>query len=93
VSADGFWGEGYCCWNGIGPEELTTEFGTAFWSARTGLDQAARDDHARYLGDWLALLKSDTRALVAVCGHAQRALDHLDTCATTDPAVPRGASA
>jgi antirestriction protein ArdC len=78
-----------------GAEELTAELGTAFWSARTGLDQAARDDHARYLGDWLALLKSDTRALVAVCGHAQRALDHLDTCAAIEPAVTvtRGASA
>ena len=64
-----------------GAEELVAELGSAFWSAQVGLEQAVRDDHARYLGDWLAMLRADSRALVAACGHAQRALDYLNTAA------------
>jgi antirestriction protein ArdC len=64
-----------------GAEELVAELTAAFWSAQVGLDQAARDDHARYLGDWVHLLRSDARALVAVAGHAQRALDYLNSTA------------
>jgi antirestriction protein ArdC len=76
-------------------EELVAELGAAFWCAQFRLEQATRMDHAAYLGDWLALLKQDTRALVAVCGHAQRAVDFLndaagwtpDAAATIDPAA------
>lgn len=62
-----------------GAEELVAELGAAFWCAQFRLDQATREDHAAYLGDWLALLCSDARALVAACGHAQRAVDYLNT--------------
>jgi antirestriction protein ArdC len=49
-----------------GAEELIAELGAAFWCAQFGLEQATRDDHAAYLGDWLAmLLRTDARALVA----------------------------
>jgi antirestriction protein ArdC len=72
-------------------EELIAELGAAFWCARFGLHQATRDDHAAYLGDWLALLRADARALVAACGHAQRAVDHLhDLAARTIPADDAG---
>lgn len=64
-----------------GAEELVAELGAAFWSAQVGLEQAVREDHARYLGDWLTILRADGRALVAACGHAQRALDYLNTAA------------
>lgn len=64
-----------------GAEELVAELGAAFWCAQFGLEQATRQDHAAYLGDWLALLRSDTRALVAACGHAQRAVDFLNGAA------------
>jgi antirestriction protein ArdC len=64
-----------------GAEELVAELGAAFWCAQFGLHQATRTDHAAYLGDWLAILRADTRALVAACGHAQRAVDHLHTLA------------
>jgi antirestriction protein ArdC len=64
-----------------GAEELIAELGAAFWCAQFGLVQATRDDHARYIGDWLALLQSDSRALVAACGQAQRAIDWLNTAA------------
>ncbi|TEX45706.1 MAG: antirestriction protein [Acidimicrobiales bacterium mtb01] len=68
-----------------GAEELVAELGAAFWCAQFELDQATREDHAAYLGDWLALLQSDSRALVAACGHAQRAVDHLNTLAGWSP--------
>src|SRR5690606_5694723 len=64
-----------------GAEELVAELGAAFWSAQFGLEQATRHDHAAYLGDWLRILRADPRALVAVCGHAQRAVDLLNELA------------
>lgn len=64
-----------------GAEELVAELGAAFWSAQFGLEQATRQDHAAYLGDWLRMLRADPRALVAACGHAQRAVDLLNQLA------------
>jgi antirestriction protein ArdC len=64
-----------------GAEELIAELGAAFWCAQLGLVQATRDDHAKYLGDWLAMLSTDSRAMVAACGHAQRAVDWLNAAA------------
>lgn len=64
-----------------GAEELVAELGAAFWCAQFSLEQATRHDHAAYLGDWFALLRADTRALVAACGHAQRAVDFLNNAA------------
>lgn len=64
-----------------GAEELVAELGAAYWCAQFGLDQATRQDHATYLGDWLAILRADSRALVAACSQAQRAVDHLNTTA------------
>jgi antirestriction protein ArdC len=70
-----------------GAEELIAELGAAFWCAQFQLEQATRADHAAYLGDWLAILRQDARALVAACGHAQRALDYLNNAAGW-PAAP-----
>lgn len=64
-----------------GSEELVAELGAAFWSAQFGLEQATRHDHAAYLGDWLRILRADPRAIVAACGHAQRAVDLLNELA------------
>ena len=64
-----------------GAEELVAELGAAFWSAQFGLEQATRQDHAAYLGDWLRILRADPRAIVATCGHAQRAVDLLNELA------------
>ena len=64
-----------------GAEELIAELGAAFWCAQFRLEQATRADHAAYLGDWLAILRQDARALVAACGQAQRAIDYLNTAA------------
>jgi antirestriction protein ArdC len=57
------------------------ELGAAFWCAQFRLEQVTRLDHAAYLGDWLTLLRQDARALVSVCGQAQRALDYLNAAA------------
>ena len=64
-----------------GAEELVAELGAAFWCAQFRLDQTTRPDHAAYIGDWLAMLRQDTRALVTACSHAQRAVDYLNTLA------------
>jgi antirestriction protein ArdC len=61
-----------------GAEELVAELSAAFWCAQFGLEQATRHDHAAYLGDWLAILKADTRALVTACSKAQHAVDYLN---------------
>lgn len=61
-----------------GAEELIAELGAAFWCAQFGLEQATRQDHAAYLSGWLQILREDPRALVAVCGNAQRAVDFLN---------------
>jgi antirestriction protein ArdC len=72
-----------------GAEELVAELGAAFWSAQFGIVQATRHDHAAYLADWLAILAADSRAIVAACSHAQRAVDYLNTAANwTPPATP-----
>jgi len=64
-----------------GAEELIAELGAAFWCAQFGLEQATRNDHAAYLGDWLTILSADPRALLTACSHAQRAIDHLNAAA------------
>ena len=77
-----------------GAEELVAELGAAFWCAQYGLDQATRHDHAAYLGDWLAILRSDARALVTACSKAQHAVDHLNELAGwKHPAVEEAESA
>jgi antirestriction protein ArdC len=56
------------------------------------MNQATRTDHAAYLAAWLAILAADSRALVAACGHAQRAVDYLNTAAGwTAPTIPLSA--
>ncbi len=64
-----------------GAEELVAELGSTFWCAQFGLEQATREDHATYLGDWLAILRADSRTLVAACSQAQQAVDYLNTAA------------
>ena len=74
-----------------GAEELVAELGAAFWSAQFGLEQATRQDHAAYLGDWLRILRADPRAIVAACGHAQRAVDLLNKLASWTPTTDNAA--
>lgn len=58
-------------------EELVAELGSAFLCAALGITLEPRKDHAAYLGQWLAVLKEDKRAIFSAAAHAQRAVDYL----------------
>lgn len=63
---------------GYAREELVAELGSAFLAADLGLTLEQRDDHASYIGHWLAVLKEDKRAIFSAAAHAQRAADFLN---------------
>lgn len=58
-------------------EELVAELGAAFMSAELGVTPAPRADHAQYLAHWLALLKSDKRAIFIAAAKASEAVRYL----------------
>lgn len=58
-------------------EELIAELGSAFISAELQLDTEPRTDHAPYVNNWLAVLKSDKRALFTAASKAQEVVDWL----------------
>lgn len=58
-------------------EELIAELGSAFLSADLGLALEPRTDHARYIENWLGVLKTDNRAIFAAAAKAQAAIDWL----------------
>lgn len=62
---------------GYAREELVAELGAAFLCADLGITPEIREDHAAYLGHWLAVLKEDKRAIFSAAAHAQRAADYL----------------
>jgi antirestriction protein ArdC len=62
---------------GYAREELVAEIGSAFLCCDLGITPEPRDDHAAYLGHWLAVLKEDKRAVFQAAAHAQRAVDFL----------------
>lgn len=58
-------------------EELVAEIGAAFLCADLSITLDPRPDHAAYLANWLAVLKSDKRAIFAAAALAQKAVDWL----------------
>jgi len=54
-------------------EELVAEMGAAILCGVTGVTNEPRDDHAKYLNNWLNVLKKDKRALITACSHAEKA--------------------
>lgn len=58
-------------------EELVAELGAAFVCAGLNVSAEPRDDHAAYLAEWLAVLKTDKRAVFTAAAQAQRAADYL----------------
>lgn len=62
---------------GYAMEELVAELGAAFLSADLGLTPEVREDHAAYIGSWIAVLKNDKRALFTACSYAQKAAEYL----------------
>ncbi|PZQ43542.1 MAG: peptidase, partial [Micavibrio aeruginosavorus] len=58
-------------------EELVAELGAAMCCASTGVTSSPRDDHARYINNWLKALKSDKRFIFSAASQAQKAVDFL----------------
>jgi antirestriction protein ArdC len=58
-------------------EELVAELGAAFISAELNVTPVPRADHAQYLAHWLALLKSDKRAIFTAAAKASEAARFL----------------
>ncbi len=64
-------------------EELVAELGSAIACARLGISPQPRPDHAAYLAHWLKALDADPKALFRSAAAAQRAVDLLETLAST----------
>jgi len=60
-------------------EELVAEIGSAFLCAELGITQDTRPDHAKYLAQWLTLMKSDSRAIFTAAARASEAVAYLKT--------------
>lgn len=58
-------------------EELVAEIGAAFLCADLSIALEPRPDHAAYLASWIAVLKSDKRAIFTAAALAQKAVDWL----------------
>ncbi len=58
-------------------EELVAELGAAFLCAGLGITPTVREDHARYLVNWLKVLKSDKTAIFTAAAKAQAAVGYL----------------
>ncbi len=58
-------------------EELVAELGAAMCCASTGVTSSPREDHARYINNWLKALKSDKRFIFSAASQAQKAVDFL----------------
>mgnify|MGYP001491960318 CR=1 FL=1 len=58
-------------------EELVAETGTAMLGAMLGFRPDHMEDHAAYIGDWLALLQDEPRAFLSAAAKAQAAVDWL----------------
>lgn len=61
--------------HGYAREELVAEMGSAFLCASLGIAPTVR--HADYLGNWLAVLREDSRAIFRAASAASRAADYL----------------
>ena len=59
-------------------EELVAEIGAAFVCASLGIEPTVR--HADYIGSWLAVLKSDSRAIFQAASLASKAADYILAC-------------
>lgn len=64
-------------------EELVAELGAAFATARLGITNNPRPDHAAYLEHWLRILNADPKALFLVAARAQGAVNHLASYSQT----------
>jgi antirestriction protein ArdC len=58
-------------------EEMVAELGAAFLCGDLGITAEPRSDHADYIGHWLAILKSDRKAIFTAASAANKAAEYL----------------
>ena len=58
-------------------EELVAEIGAAFLCSDLQIAPEPRPDHAGYLAHWLAVLRSDKKAIFTAASKAQAAVTYL----------------
>lgn len=67
--------------DGYAMEELVAEISAVFICAELGIGGDNIGNHASYLSAWLAILKSDKRAIFTAASYAQKAADFVHTAA------------
>ncbi len=73
--------------NAYAMEELVAELSAAFLSIALNITPEPRADHAKYLNNWLALLKGDMRAFSTAASKAQQAADYLSALQSENEAA------
>jgi len=58
-------------------EELIAELGAAIFCGHTGVSATPREDHAKYLNNWLKILRNDKKAIFTAASKAQKAVDFI----------------
>ena len=58
-------------------EELVAELGAAFQCLMLGVSAEPREDHAKYLNNWIKALKDDKRLIYKAAKLARQAVDHI----------------
>ena len=58
-------------------EELVAEIGATFLAVNFGLEPTPRADHAKYLNNWLEVLKEDKGAIFRASAKSAKAFDYL----------------
>ncbi len=66
-------------------EELVAEIGSAFLASELQITQDVRPDHAQYMGQWLELLKDDSKAVFTAAARAAEAVNHLKGLQPVEP--------
>ena len=59
-------------------EELVAELGAAFQCAMLGVSITPREDHAKYLNNWISVLKNDSRAILTAAAAAEKAVQFIE---------------
>ena len=67
--------------NGYAIEELTAELGSAFVGTETGIAPEVHEDHAAYIGAWMAVMKDDKKAFFTAASHAAKVTEFLSDLA------------
>jgi antirestriction protein ArdC len=59
-------------------EELVAELASAFQCALLGISPSPREDHAKYLNNWLKVLKGDPKAIFKAAAAAEKAVRFIE---------------